>query len=207
MTFSGACSVAFRHLENGKVHRTVCAVVHKARQAAEIMCAVVLDNNDGAGRHSSRIKNSCGYGGKSRHVVGRVGKHDVVGPRGCGQEAQGIAAYEVQIGLAELCCHFFDKIVLYRGFFNSRYTRRFTRQKFDRYGAGAGKEVQDVLALNVGDVFEHIKYVLAREVGCGSRRDIGRHVESPAAVFSSYYSHNGISSRGRGADRAVLSPR
>ena len=54
--------------------------------------------------------------------------------------------------------------------------------------------------------FDDVEDVFAGEVGCRSRRNVFRHVEPPATVFTSDYSHSGRIVKSKGA-AVTFSPR
>ena len=76
-----------------------------------------------------------------------------------------------------------------------------------RHSTGPGKEVETARSLYVSDILYDIKNVFTRKVGGGSRCDICRHVETATSVFSSDYSHNGVTIKSKGARMASLPAR
>ena len=128
--------------------------------------------------------------GKARHVVGRVGKHHIERGRATVDETQRIATHETEIVGAELLRHTLYERTLHGGFLHGRDLGTTARQKLETHGSRARKKVESAYALKVDYVFENVENVLARKIGGRAGRYVAGHIETPAPVFSSDYSHN-----------------
>lgn len=105
----------------------------------------------------------------------------------------------VRLSTSSLLCHAAYEIVLGGGFLHGCHRGASARQKFKRHGSGAGEEVERRgRVVEVDKIFNDVEYVLAGEVGGGTRCDVGGDVETSTAIFSSYYSHNGKIIRSNG---------
>lgn len=194
------------YFEDGEVDRAVGAVVYEAGKRAEIVGLVVFDDYKGTGFYGLACENFAGNFGKTVHVVWWVGKYDVERLGGCGQISQCVSFDEGDVVIAEQTYDFANKIILGRGFFDGSDMGTLAREKFDRYGACAGKQVERCKSFEVDEILNDVEDVLACEVGGWARGDVGWHVEASASVFTSDYSHNGSMINGNGALRACGSP-
>lgn len=147
------------------------------------------------------VDNFLRYVGETGHIIGRVGENYVGWCMGGFDKLERVAFDERQIVDGENRGHFADEIILRGGFFDGSHPRASARKKFESDGSRAREEVgRGRLFVKIHEVFEHVEDVFARKVGRRSRRYVGRHVETPASVFSSDYSHSGIITRSKGME-------
>lgn len=174
-------------------------MVEEAGQLVERVLFAMLHHHEGAGFHQLGAEYAAGDCLEARHVVGRVGEHDVEGCRGRIDEAQSIAAHQGEVVYAQLLGHLGYEALLCGCLLHGRGMGAAATQELECNGTGAGEKVESVGAFYVDDILDYIEYVLAGKIGSRPCRDVCGHVEASAAVFSSYYSHSGISTSGRGA--------
>ena len=193
--------------EYREVDRTVGAVLAEAGERREVVALVVLNDDERTGLYESRAQNHAGDIGKTGHIVGRVGPHHVVGPRGRGNVAQRVATHKQQVLVAKLVGHFLYKPLLRRSLLDSSHSATATREELEAHRARAGKEVEGIKTVEVDVVLDYVKYIFAGKVGCRPRGDVFGHIETAAPILASYYSHSGKIIKGNGALKASLPAR
>lgn len=159
----------------------------------------MLDDNESSRPDHFRCQNPTRNLGEAGHIVGRIGKNDVESAGGAFEIAEHVAAHEVEIVRAKLFRHFLNESLLCRRLFDSRGGAAVAAEKLESDRARTGEEVERVGAFDIGYVLDDIEYILAGEIGSRASGDICRHVETPTAIFTSYYSHSGIRINGKGA--------
>ena len=110
-------------------------------------------------------------------IVRRVGKDEIVFRLVGRNEFEHVALYQPQIGLAKRLRHFAYERILRAAFLHGRDRSASPRKQFKTDGTRASKQVECGDALKVDTVLYHIEYILARKIGCRTRRYVFRHVE------------------------------
>ena len=164
----------------------------------------MFHHEDASGAQHPRLEDFARNLAEAGEVVGRIGEDDVEAAAAALDIAQGVAAHQGVVVGAKLADYLGDESLLGARLLDARGRPAAAGKELVAHGAGAREEVQGVLALEVYRVLEHVENILAGEVRGRPRRDVRRHVEAPASVFASDYSHSGKITDGKGA--AVASP-
>ena len=176
--------------EQREIHLAILSVLPEVWQLAEVISLRMLQHYYCARLQHLGVKQQLGHIGKVWQVVWRVGKNHVKLHGAFVDKLKNIAFHLSQVLLFQQAFHLANKVEL-RGSFLHTCPR---------------KQVKGSQAVEVNIVFKHVEYVFARKVGCGACGDVGWHIETPTAIFSSYYSHSARVNSSNGAATA-LSPR
>ena len=122
-------------------------------------------------------------------VIGRVGENEVKLARARAYKLENVAFHLNQILLVEQGLDLADEIVLRGGLLHAGDAGTAAREELEGDGTSAREEVECRHALEIDEVVEHVKKVLARHVGSGARGDVSGHVETPSPIFSADDSH------------------
>ena len=176
-------------LEEREVYFAIHSLLGELWQVAEVVGPRMLHDDQGARLHHVAGEDELRELWQLRQVVGRVGEDEVELARARGYEAEHVALHLNQVLLVEQGLDLADEIVLRGGLLHAGDAGTAAREELEGDGTSAREEVECRHALEIDEVFEHVKKVLARHVGSGARGDVGGHVETPPPIFSADDSH------------------
>ena len=171
------------------MHLAIDPLLLELWQVAEVVGLRVLYHHECARLHHLAAQDELGQLGQLRQVVGWVGKDQVKLASARAYELEYIAFHRHQVLVFELLLHLADEVVLGRRLLHTGDAGASAGEEFEADCACPREQVESYQAVEVHKIVKHIEEVLARHVGGGASGDVGGHVKTAAAIFSTDYSH------------------
>ncbi len=172
----------------------------KIRQRTVIACTRMLKNKNSARLNYTPIEHFGCHLFKAWQIVGRIGENEIKRSRPAAiEKAKHISPHQTQIISTQTSTHLFDKPILCRSLLHRSNHAGATAEQFESHRPRSSKQIQSYRILQINQFFNDIKYIFPRKIRSGPGRNICRHIESAASVFSSNYPHCPVINKSKGA--------